>query len=92
LVQAVSNLRYQFVMTELVVGITHCRAAFTTGDPIKKEHNRRKAEIAYRSARDLQRGGKLALAMRKNILDKSAQLKALLAKLQASTNSSFPEG
>jgi len=78
-------------LTELVVGITHCRAAFTTEDPIKKERNRRKAEIAYRSARDFQRGGKLPVAMRKNIQDKTAQLKALLAKLQASTNRSFPE-
>lgn len=44
LVSLYPTLRYQFVMTELVVGITDCRAAFTTEDPVKKEHSRRMAQ------------------------------------------------
>ena len=80
-----STLRCQFVMTELVVGITHCRAAATTEDLARKERNRRLAEQAYSAAADYARGAVFSAAMRQDVRNKTDQLKSLLANLQVST-------
>src|SRR5215469_3142954 len=81
-----STLRYQFIMTELVVGITHCRAAATTQDQARKERNRRLAQQAYSAAAHHARGAVLSAAMRQEVRSKTDQLKSLLANLQVSAD------
>lgn len=77
-----TTLRYQFIVTELVVGITHCRAAATTEDLLRRERNIRQAEQAYRAATDFARGTVLPAAMMQDVHDKTDQLKSLLANFQ----------
>jgi len=80
-----TTLRYQLIMTELLVAITYCRAAETTEDVLRKKRNIRQAKQAYRTAADFARRAPRPPAMRQDVQNKTDQLKSLLANFQVRT-------
>lgn len=69
---------YRLIETELVIGITYCRAAISSGDARRKAVNIEQAQRAYDEALDYARTSKLGGEMRRSLEYKTDRLKQLL--------------
>ena len=78
------NLRFRCIRTELMVGITHCRAAATSNNALRKASNIQKARKAYKAALEIARETKLTRRMRRNVRTETAYLRELLETSQPS--------
>lgn len=76
--------RYRVIETELITGLTYCRAAFSSGDPQKRASNIAQAQRAYDGALDYTRTSKLNQEMKQNLEYKTDCLRRLLHQDQPS--------